>query len=88
VYVTVCLFCALLYRRSGDADDDDTGAVHVMGEKEKISAVSTKYGVAVGDLMKWNGVLDRLAFYPGQVVRLTAPKALVKREELAEQAGR
>ncbi len=62
--------------RSGDDDDAETGAVHVMGEKEKVSAVAARYNVSVQDLMTWNGVLDRLAFYPGQVIRLTAPKAL------------
>ena len=82
----VCAVCvrALWSGRSGDDTDDASGAVHVMGEKEKISAVSTRYGVSVADLMRWNGVLDRLAFYPGQVVRLTAPKALATAEEKAE----
>ena len=84
--VCVCCVCAraLWSGRSGDDTDDASGAVHVMGEKEKISAVSTRYGVPVADLMRWNGVLDRLAFYPGQVVRLTAPKALATAEEKAE----
>jgi hypothetical protein len=38
-------------------------------------SVAANYGVTVADLMAWNGVLDKLAFYPGQVLRLTPPQA-------------
>ena len=37
--------------------------------------MAANYGVTVADLMAWNGVLDKLAFYPGQVLRLTPPQA-------------
>lgn len=53
------------------------GAVHVVRAGETLSRIARSRGIAVSDLMAWNGIADPSRLQAGQRLRLGAPGATV-----------
>ena len=63
------IMVALLFCRPVSADQN----VYVVREGDTLYSIARTHGVALGDLLLWNGLSERSIIHPGQEIIATAP---------------
>ncbi len=86
--LTLCLAAALLTACGGRALnwDSEVPAAHIVQSGDTLYSIAWRYGVAVRDLARWNGLGDGSLIHPGQRLSLR-PTADTARGDTARPAA-